>query len=121
MASISERLVCLPAARKRILQVLLDPENAQNGPEAICRAAGVARSTYWEARRDRAFLALLGDMQEAIYPGIRTHLMMRMWSDAMVPLSESGNPSQLIRTREQVASFLGVPTVPLCARCLNGR
>ena len=109
VGSISERIVHLTAARKRVLQVLTDPENTGAGPEEVCRLAKVGRATYWKLRRDPAFLAVLEEIRQQLYPRWKHDLARRMFADAMVPLCEAKDAHALVRTREQAAAFLGLP------------
>ena len=112
MPSISERMLGLSGARRRILRVLMDPEQAYLGPEGVCKAARVARSTYWEARRDETFLDLLEDVREGLFPCARILLGKRIIDDAMTPLEEADNAAALVKTREQAAAILGIPIKP---------
>ena len=115
MASIAERTLKLSGARRRILKALMDPDHAGLGPEALCRVARVARSTYWETRRDPEFLELVDDTRDTLFPLARVMLAKQVIEDALQPLQEANGPGEagaLVKTREQAAGLLGMDLTP---------
>ena len=90
----------------------VDPESAGCGPEEIARRANVARSTYWEARRDPRFTGLLEGLRDQLLPGWKLELAQRILIDALTPLAESRHPDKLVRTREQAAAIVGLALSP---------
>ena len=72
----------------------------------------MARSTYWEARRDPDFLMVVDALRESFYPQKKIELAMRIVADALTPLAEARNPRAIITTREQAAAFLGLKIQP---------
>jgi hypothetical protein len=110
MPNIAERILRLSAARRRLLEVLTDPEMAHLGPEDICRAARVARSTYWEARRDPAFLPLLEEVRESLLPRKKIELAMQIVQDALQPIATApvSHLQAITDARRMAAAFLGL-------------
>jgi len=111
----------LTGKRHRVLEAVLNPENAGMSTSSICAAAGFSRDTYYNAFQDPRFTAFLARIQQIKYPYQRSELARQIIEDAMTPMKEAFRVehgdrgpevipyhASVVKTREQAASILGL-------------
>lgn len=90
------------AAEKKLLEVLINPQNVGESVQELCNLAGVSRNKYYDAMKKKAFVKLVNDITMDLIKGKTADVLNATYKFA---LTEKGH-----QDRKMLLTIAGVYT-----------